>query len=176
MSKKSRKRRRKPRPKPAPVAATADAASEPAPSKPKAAPRRRAVDPEGAPPAPWGSFPLVEIAVLVGIVILVIGFFTDGTQQAILIGTGLVLCSIAGLELAIREHFAGYRSHTLILAAVPAVAVLGVLFYLAPSGLAPIFRLVISVAIFGLAVWGLTITFRNRSGGHSFRVKAPRRR
>ena len=48
-----------------------------------------------------------------------------------------MLCSLAGLELAIREHFAGYRSHTLVLAAVPAVAVLAVLFYLAPEGLAP---------------------------------------
>ena len=33
-----------------------------------------------------------------------------------LIGTGLALGSLAGLELSIREHFAGYRSHTLLLA------------------------------------------------------------
>jgi hypothetical protein len=147
------------------------AAAKPAPR------RRRALDPEGAPPAPWGSFPLVELAVLVGIVILVVGFFfSEGSSQAILVGTGLVLCSVAGLELAIREHMAGYRSHTLVLAAVPAVAVLAVLFYLAPEGLGPIFRIAIAAVVFGLCAWALTVAFRNRSGGHSFRVKAPKTR
>ena len=33
---------------------------------------------------------------------------------------------LAGLELVVREHFSGYRSHTLILAALPAAVVLGV--------------------------------------------------
>ena len=166
MTKKSRKRRRK-RPPPA------KAAGE---TRDPSVKRRRDRDPEGAPAAPWGSFPLVEIAVLVGIVILVLGFLSSGSSQAILIGTGLVLCSIAGLELAIREHFAGYRSHTLILAALPAVVVLGVLFYIAPEGLALVLRLVAGVAAFGLAAWGLTAVFRARSGGHAFRVKAPKRR
>jgi hypothetical protein len=170
MARKARKRRRKPRPKP--VAAQA------APSPPPAAARRpaarRRAEPEGAPPAPWGSFPLVELAVLVGIVILVIGFLSEGSRQGILIGTGLVLCSVAGLELAIREHFAGYRSHTLVLAAVPAVATLGVLFYLAPAELAPVVRLAIGAAVFGLAAWAFTIAFRSRSGGYAFRIKAPR--
>jgi hypothetical protein len=173
MAKKSRKRRRKPRPKPA--AAQAGSGVAAAPAKPKPAPRRDP-DPDGPPPAPWGRFPLVEIAVLVGIVILAIGFFSDDpANQAILIGTGLVLCSIAGLELAIREHFTGYRSHTLVLAAVPAVAVLGVLFYLAPAGLPPLARVAIGAAVFGACAWGFTLAFRSRSGGYSFRVKAPRR-
>jgi hypothetical protein len=169
MAKKSRKRRRKPRPKPAPAVETAGTEG----TVPK---RRKVPDPEGAPPAPWGSFPLVEIAVFVGIVILVIGFFSGGASQAILIGTGLVLCSVAGLEQAVREHAAGYRSHTLVLAAVPAVAVLAVLFYLAPAGLPPAARLAIGALVFGLCAWGFTIFFRNRSGGYSFRVKAPGRR
>jgi peptidoglycan/LPS O-acetylase OafA/YrhL len=181
MAKKSRKRRRKPRPKPAPAEAGAPAggSAEAAPvrAQPKPAPRRRRdPDPEGAPPAPWGSFPLVEIAVLVGIVILVLGFLSEGARQAILMGTGLVLCSVAGLELAIREHMGGYRSHTLVLAAVPAVATLAVLFYLAPEGIGPLVRIGLAAVVFGLCAWGLTIAFRNRSGGHSFRVKAPGRR
>lgn len=128
----------------------------------------------GPPPAPWGSFPLVELAVLVGIVILAIGFFSEGSRQAILIGTGLVLCSVAGLELAIREHFTGYRSHILVLASVPAVATLAILFYLAPSGLGAAARLLIAAAVFALAAWGFTAAFRAKSGGYSFRVKAPR--
>ena len=175
MAKKSRKRRRKPRPKPAAETVSSGSGGSPAPARKTegTVSKRRAVpDPEGAPPAPWGSFPLVEIAVLVGIVILVIGFVSGGASQAILIGTGLVLCSVAGLELAIREHLSGYRSHTLVLAAVPAVAVLGVLFYLAPEGLGPPLRLAIAAAVFGLGAWGFTDVFRNRSGGYSFRVKA----
>ena len=177
MAKKSRKRRRKPRPKPAAAAASessGEVAAEPSP-EPRPRARRRAPDPEGPPPAPWGSFPLVELAVLVGIVILVVGFFSGGNSQPILILTGLVLCSVAGLELAIREHLAGYRSHTLVLAAVPAVAVLAVLFFLSPAGLPPALRLAIGVAVFGLCAWAFTVVFRNRSGGHSFRLKAPRR-
>lgn len=175
MSKKSRKRRRKPRPKPAVSASAAPSPSAEASEGAPKAKRRAIMDPEGAPPAPWGSFPLVELAVLAGMVILVIGFLSPGDRRAILIGTGVVLCSVAGLELAIREHLAGYRSHTLVLAAVPAVAALALLFYLAPSGLAPILRVVIAAVIFGLSAWGLTILFRNHSGGRAFRVKAPRR-
>jgi hypothetical protein len=170
MARKSRKRRRKPRPKPVP----ADGATATAPPARKPVPARRRAEPEGAPPAPWGSFPLVELAVLVGIVILVIGFLSEGSRQGILIGTGLVLCSVAGLELAIREHFAGYRSHTLVLAAVPAVATLAVLFYVAPSDIGPAVRIAIGAAIFALAAWAFTAAFRSRSGGYAFRVKAPR--
>ena len=75
------------------------------------------------PNAPWHPVPLVEIAVLVGVVCLVVGFFTrDATYGRTLIALGLALGSLGGLETTAREHFAGYRSHTLVLAAFPAVA------------------------------------------------------
>ena len=32
-----------------------------------------------------------------------------------MIAVGLALGALAGMELSIREHFAGYRSHTLLL-------------------------------------------------------------
>ena len=67
--------------------------------------------------------PLVEIAVLVGIVCIVVGFFSnDTTHGRTLIALGFVLASLGGLDSAIREHFAGYRSHTLVLALAPGVA------------------------------------------------------
>jgi hypothetical protein len=112
--------------------------------------------------------------VLVAIVLLIAGFVVGGTRGSVMIGTGLALGSLAGLELSIREHFAGYRSHTLVLAAVPAVATLAVLFYLAPSDLGPGLRIAIGATVFGLAAWGFTAAFRSRSGGYAFRVKAPR--
>lgn len=114
---------------------------------------------------------------LVGIVMLVLGFFfVGGDRGAILIGTGLLLGSIGGLELSIREHFAGYRSHTLILAGLPAAIVLGVLFYAGPSSLPPLARAGIGAAVFALAAAALTRVFRNRSGGQSFRFSGLRRR
>ena len=88
-------------------------------------PSRANID-DQLPPAPWGSFPLVELTVLIGIVMLVLGFiFIGGQRGTVLIVTGLALASIGGLEVAVREHFAGFRSHTLILAGVPAAAALG---------------------------------------------------
>jgi hypothetical protein len=124
------------------------------------------------PAAPWGSFPLVELVVLVGLVMLLAGFLVfDGTRGGVMIGVGLALGSLAGLELVVREHFAGYRSHTLILAAVPAAVVLGLLVYLGPEGLAPLARLAIAALVFGLAAAALMAAFRRRTGGLSLRVR-----
>lgn len=135
----------------------------------------RAADPDERPPAPWGSFPLIELCVLAAIVLLVLGFFVvGGDQGVILIVAGLALGSIGGLDLSIREHFAGYRSHTLVLAGVPALIVLGLLFYLGPDGLPQIVRAAIGAAVFGLAAFALTRVFSNRSGG--YRYKLPQRR
>ena len=59
----------------------------------------------------------------VGIVCLVVGVFTrDVAYGRVLIALGLTLGALGGLDTSVREHFAGYRSHTLVLAAFPAVA------------------------------------------------------
>jgi hypothetical protein len=106
----------------------------------------------------------VELVVLVGLVILVAGFFVQGERGALMIGVGLVLGSLAGLELSIREHFAGFRSHSLLLAGFASVVVLAVLFYLAPDLLPPVGKLAIAAAVFALGVWGLSTAFRRRAG------------
>jgi predicted ABC-type sugar transport system permease subunit len=41
----------------------------------------------------------------------------------------MALASLGGLETALREHFGGYASHALLLAALPAVLTAGVLFF-----------------------------------------------
>src|SRR3954465_3586155 len=87
--------------------------------------RRAGGDP---PPALWGEFPLSEIVVFIGILLLVAGFFVAPPQGFVMIAVGLVLGSLAGLELSIREHLAGYRSHTLLLSGAVGVPVFGVLF------------------------------------------------
>lgn len=173
---KSRKRRkRRARPKP-PVAESEAIAAEPRAEPVRADARRQRADaPDERPPAPWGSFPLIELCVLAGIVCLVLGFFVvGGDRGAILIAAGLALGSIGGLDLSIREHFSGYRSHTLVLAGVPAVIVLGLLFYLGPDGLPQVAKAAIGAAVFGLAAFALTKVFSDRSGG--LRYKLPQRR
>ena len=66
---------------------------------------------------------------------------------------GIVLCALAGLELAFREHVAGYRSHTLLLAGVPTVAVHAVLAVtIGGPPVADVLTLVVDVAVFALLV------------------------
>jgi hypothetical protein len=159
-SKKRRKRRpRRPPAKPAETSASSSAAQA------GASPRRRRIRPDldERPPAPWGNVPLVELAVLAGIILLVVGFIVGGSQGALMIATGAVLCSIAGLELSIREHLGGYRSHTFMLSGAVAVAALAGLAFLAPSVWLPI-ALGIAVAAFAATAVMLTRVFRRRSG------------
>ena len=169
MASKSARKRRKRRPPP-PVQEASQARPEPVASHP---PKRR--DDE-RPPAPWGDFPLVELCVLAGLIMLALGFFVvEGDRGAILIAAGLALGSIGGLDLSIREHFSGYQSHTLILAGVPALAVLATLFYAGPDGLPPLARGAIAIAVFGVAALLLSRAFSDRSGGLRYRTRPLRR-
>ncbi len=68
----------------------------------------------------FGAVPVSEVAILAGIVAAVIGFF-DQAEVAIIVG--LVVCGLGVMEVCGREHFTGYRSHSALLAALPAVAV-----------------------------------------------------
>src|SRR5918995_1002457 len=170
MARKSRKRRRRAAPRSRPAAGGAPPAQGTARSAAAAPRRTRRPGPDDPPRAPWGSFPLVELVVLVAILMLIGGFIVSGTQGNVMIGTGLALGSLAGLELSAREHFAGYRSHTLLLAGSVALVVLAALFFLGPSGLPPLARIAIAAAAFGIAAWWLTTMFRRRSGGLPFRL------
>ena len=141
----------------------------PPPPRPDAKPppqaRARVDHPDERPPAPWGSFPLVELVVLIALVLLVLGFFfVQGERGVLMIGVGVALGSLAGLELSIREHFGGYRSHTTLLSGVVAALVLAGLVYLGPGGLPPVARLLIAGGAFGLCAWGLAAAFRRRAG------------
>lgn len=120
---------------------------------------------EERPPAPWGSFPLAELTVLAGIVMLAIGAI-GGSPTAI--GVGVVLAGLGGLEVSVREHLAGYRSHTTLLAGTVFVLVTGGLFYLA--GLVLAVCLALGAAAFAVAFLALRRAFQRASGGLSFRA------
>src|SRR4051794_13390296 len=62
------------------------------------------------PPAPWGSFPLTELVVLLSLILGVVGFIKINTHQGkVMVGMAMVLGSLGGLEVSIREHFAGFK-------------------------------------------------------------------
>jgi len=122
--------------------------------------------PDQRPAAPWGSFPLMELAVLAGLVLIVLGAITGNATQ---LGVGLLLGSIGGLELAIREHFSGYRSHTTLLAGVVFVLTTAVAYLF--GGLVLWMCLVVGAACAVLAFWWIRRAFVRVTGGLSYRLR-----
>src|SRR4051795_10499200 len=95
-----------------PASPVVDAPAPRAPRPVPAAPRRRARS-QDRPPAPWGDFPLGELTTFAGIVLMVIGFATSTFQ---LMALGFSLVALGAVGPTIREHFAGFRSHSSLLA------------------------------------------------------------
>ncbi len=143
---------------------SAPVATPPAPARPRPRPHASG-PPDERPKPPWHPVPLVELCVLVGIVLIVLGFLR-GRDGAELLIAGLMLASLAGLDTVARDHFAGYRSHSTLLAGVPAVLIAGV-FYFARAPW--IVLVVLAVAAFAAALVYFRREFRRRSGGLSFR-------
>ncbi len=102
---------------------------------------------------------------LAGIVMLAIGFI-GGYPTAL--GVGVVLGALGGLEVSLREHLAGYRSHTTLLAGTVFVLVVGGLFYL--SGLILAICLGIGAVAFVASFLALRRAFQRASGGLSFKA------
>jgi hypothetical protein len=137
------------------------------PTPPPAAPRPAPLSDE-RPKAPWHPFPLVELCVLVGIVLIVIGLIVgfDSDRGQLALVCGVLLASLGGLDTAVREHFNGYKSHSSVLAGLPGVVAAAVLFF----ARAPWIAVAVGAAlVFALAFWGFRTAFRRRSGGLSFR-------
>jgi hypothetical protein len=139
--------------------------ARPAPAAPRTATYKSRR--EDAPQPPWAPFPLNELCTLLAIVLLVLGFFTSVGQRGTLIGAGIVLVSLAAGELAVREHFAGYRSHTSLLAGIVAILLAVALrFAGAPAVVVP----PAAVLAFAVAFALLRRAFVRRSGGVGFRA------
>ena len=143
--------------------ALAEASGRPAAPKPR--PGRPS--PSDRPRAPWGSFPLSELIILLGIVLILWGAFSGGDGQETLLA-GLVIASLGGGELALREHLGGYRSHSSLLAGVAAfVAVTVVVIGLGPVELWVLVS--VAVVVFGGTFYVMRELFKRRSGGLGFR-------
>jgi hypothetical protein len=73
------------------------------------------------PPSPFGGLPVSEIAIFAGLVSAIIGFTEGGANPALLVGVAVL--AIGVIEVTAREHFSGFRSHTTLLAGIPAIGV-----------------------------------------------------
>jgi hypothetical protein len=123
---------------------------------------------EDAPQPPWAPFPLTELCILLAIILIAIGFFfAGGDRRAVMLGGGFLLVTLAAGELSLREHFAGYRSHTSLLAGICAV-VAALPFWLAPVPQEIV--LVVGVLVYAGGFVGFRRAFMRRSGGVGFRA------
>ena len=109
---------------------------------------------------------MTQLAVLAGLILIGIGLFTG--DPALLLG-GLLLGSLGGLELSLREHFAGFRSHTTLLAGVGAVAVALLTWF--GAGLPFAASLGLAAAAFAGLFYLLRRAFIRASGGLSYRIR-----
>lgn len=136
------------------------------PAKRKAQkPAKRVSAADERPPAPWGKAPLAELVILAGIVSLAIGVF-GGSPTAIALG--VALAGLGGMEVSIREHLAGYRSHTTLLAGFVFVATTALVFYVLGTILAV--ALAIGALAFAIVFYLARRAFQRASGGLSYKV------
>lgn len=109
------------------------------------------------PESPFGGLPVSEFAILVGGIATVYGFVASVPAA---LATGLVICTLGVAEFSAREHFTGYRSHTIMLAAIPAIAVGLALIALVGGSLGRTVLLVVVVPLFAVCFWFLRKRFR----------------
>jgi hypothetical protein len=153
----------------APVVRSTPPVADPAAPPPAPAPARsRRARMEEAPKAPWSPFPLVELTILGGIVLLILGLTGVASDRIAFIVCGLALVTVASLELSLREHFAGYRSHSSLLSGAAVVLVIAPLALF--TGLPKLVLIIVGVLVFGACFHLLRAAFLRRTGGLGFRA------
>jgi len=104
------------------------------------------------PDAVWAPFPLTEIGMAVGLALFALGF-VSGAVELLLAGVGVLVVVVA--ELCLREHFAGFRSHSLLLGLLPVSAVhLGVVYAGAVTWRGPL-AVALDLLLAGALAWWL---------------------
>jgi hypothetical protein len=73
------------------------------------------------PQAPWHPLPLSELLILVGAIGTVIAWLRGVESNGALLGAGIGAVVIGTVEVTLREHLSGFRSHTWMLAVLPAI-------------------------------------------------------
>lgn len=167
MGRRSRKRAIAPAPPPREQPPTPAANAVPRARRPKA-------HRDEAPKPIWAPFPLVELGIVLGLVFAVAGLIWGGPQGRTLLGCGVAVVCLASLELAIREHVTGFKSHSALLALVPAAVTMTLLSTVielpVDAGARRLVNLGVTVAVFLISFLALREVFRRRSGGLTFRA------
>lgn len=123
------------------------------------------------PESPFGGLPISELAILAGLVAAVVGFLEGGGAALIV---GLVVCALGVVEVTAREHFSGYRSHAVLLAAIPAIAVeVGIVVGIGEPRQRALLLLAV-VPVFGILFWLLRRKFASARQARIARPRAPR--
>jgi hypothetical protein len=73
------------------------------------------------PRPPWHPLPLSELLILVGVIGVIVGFGRGISHGGPPLLAGIAAVAIGTLEVTLREHRSGFRSHTVMLAALPVV-------------------------------------------------------
>ncbi len=109
------------------------------------------------PGGPFGGIPVSEVAILAGMVALITGTL-DGGGAAV--DVGILLLGLGVFEVTAREHLSGYRSHTTLLALLPAVIVEALYALVIGAPRQRILLLAPVLPIFGFCYWLLRRQFR----------------
>ena len=151
----------------APVDRPAPAAPRPQ-ARPPGAPVRRRAKLAETPQAPWHPFPLVELSILAGLLLVIAAFIARGDAFAPLLLGGLALVALASSELALREHLAGYRSHSSLLALLIAFPAGAAVFSFVTEERAVV--LAAFAVVFAAVFATMRSLFIRRSGGLTWRA------
>jgi hypothetical protein len=71
------------------------------------------------PQAPWHPLPLSELLILVGAIGAIVGLSRGVSRGGPTLLAGIAAVVIGTVEVTLREHRSGYRSHTIMLALLP---------------------------------------------------------
>jgi hypothetical protein len=123
------------------------------------------------PPSPFGGVPVSEIAIFAGLVAIVVWLIRGGTAVLVV---GLVVCTLGVLEFTAREHFSGYRSHTTLLAALPAIAIsIGLISAVGTHNNRAVLLMLVAAPIFSALFWWLRKRFLSARQARVARPPAP---
>ena len=117
------------------------------------------------PRAPWGPFPLSELLVVLAVIFAAYGVVSWGNARGIwAFAAAMTLACLAGLEVSIREHLAGYRPHSTVLAGTAALLTGAATFLL---GVPAAIDLGLTLMVFLAASLGLTRAYQRHRRGAS---------
>jgi hypothetical protein len=121
------------------------------------------------PQAPWHPLPLSEILIVVGAVGMVVGLSRGASHGRTPLLFGLIAVALGTIEVTLREHMSGFRSHTLLLAILPIVVfhsvvvlAIGAFGHVTPA--INIALLAIDLALFALLFRVLRARFKEAQG------------